>query len=190
MGRHLARKALRKGAYCAVSGGDTARNRITDVIRVTSPRITLRLYAIGPHGAGGAQGNEMRRLRAGRGAPADSVRGWAGCLLSGLRLPALPVRPAVKSAAVPPRPATAQAVPGSTTRLSPGAPISGRSPGRLAGPAYQHPAPPTVSGSAAPLAGHCAGQPRRGDKRGYAACGRATRWVISASRIVQAASRP
>lgn len=164
-----------QGGLLCRFGRLAARNRITDVIRVTSPRITLRLYAIGPHGAGGAQGNEMRRLRAGRGAPADSVSGWAGCLLSGLRLPALPVRPAVKSAAVPPRPATAQAVPGSTTRLSPGAPISGRSPGRLAGPAYQHPAPPTVSGSAAPLAGHCAGQPRRGGKRGRAACGRATR---------------
>lgn len=166
MGRHLPRKALRKGAYCAVSGGTAARNRITDVIRVTSPRITLRLYAIGPHGAGSAQGNEMRRLQAGRGAPADSVSGWAGCLLSGLRLPTLPVRPAVQAVAVPPRPATAQAVPGSTTRLTPGAPLAGRSPGHLSGPASQHPAPPTVSGSAAPLAGHCAGQPRRGGKKG------------------------
>lgn len=175
MGRHLHRQAQRKGAYCAVSGGYTARYRITDVIRVTSPRITLRLYAIGPHGAGGAQGNELRRLRAGRGAPADSVSGWAGRLLSGLRLPTLPVRPAMQSAAVPPRPATAQAVHGSTTRLAPGAPIAGRSPGRLVGPAYQHPAPPTDSGSAAPLAGHCAGQPRRGGKRGRAACGRDTR---------------
>lgn len=190
MGRHLPRKAQRKGAYCAVSGGYTARYRITDVIRVTSPRITQRLYAIGP-----PWGRRCVRQRdtppaGGTRGPADSVSGWAGCLLSGLRLPALPVRPAVKSAAVPPRPATAQAVPGSTTRLSPGAPISGRSPGRLAGPAYQHPAPPTISGSAAPLAGHCAGQPRRGGKRGDAACGRDTRREISASRIVQAASRP
>lgn len=177
MGRRLPRKAQRKGANCAVSGGCTALNRITDVIRVASPRITLRLYAIGPppNGAGGAQGNERRRPRAGRGVPADSVSGWAGRLLSGLRLPALPVRPAVQSAAVPPRPATAQAVPGSTTRLSPGAPIAGRSPGRLAGPASQHPAPPTVSGSAAPLAGHWRRPaPARG-RRGDAACGRDTR---------------
>lgn len=121
---------------------------------VTSPHITCRYAHNRAQWAGGAQGNERRRLRAGRGAPADSVSGWAGRLLSGLRLPALPVRPAVQSAAVPPRPATAQAVPGSTTRLKPGAPIAGRSPGRLAGPASQHPAPPTDSGSAAPLAGH------------------------------------
>lgn len=175
MGRHLHRQAQRKGAYCAVSGGYTALHRITDVIRVASPRITQRLYAIGPQWGRRCARQRERRLRAGRGAPADSVSGWAGRLLSGLRLPTLPVRPAVQSVAVPPRPATAQAVPGSTTRLEPGAPIAGRSPGRLAGPASQHPAPPTVSGSAAPLAGHCAGQPRRGGRRGDAACGRATR---------------
>lgn len=98
---------------------------------VTSPHITCRYAHNRAQWAGGAQGNEMRRLRAGRGAPADSVSGWAGRLLSGLRLPTLPVRPAMQSAAVPPRPATAQAVHGSTTRLSPGAPIAGRSPGRL-----------------------------------------------------------
>ena len=190
MGRHLHRKAQRKGANCAVSGGYTALNRITDVMRVTSPRITQRLCAIGPNGAGGALGNEIRRLRAGRGAPADSVSGWAGRLLSGLRLPALPVRPAVQSGAVPPRPATAQAAPGSTTRLPPVAPIAGRSPGRLSGPASQHPAPPTVSGSAAPLAGHwrrpapARGQEgRRRLRAGY-------QTEDSASRIVQAASRP
>lgn len=48
MGRHLPRKAQRRGANCAVSGGDTALNRITDVMRVASPRITQRLCAIGP----------------------------------------------------------------------------------------------------------------------------------------------
>lgn len=133
---------------------------------VTSPHITCRYAHNRAQWAGGAQGNERRRLRAGRGAPADSVSGWAGRLLSGLRLPTLPVRPAVQAVAVPPRPATAQAMPGSTTRLEPGAPLAGRSPGRFSGPAYQHPAPPTVSGSAAPLAGHYAGQPRRGGRRG------------------------
>lgn len=48
MDGHLPRKALRRGANCAVSGGYTALNRITDVMRVASPRITQRLCAIGP----------------------------------------------------------------------------------------------------------------------------------------------
>lgn len=77
MGRHLHRQAQRKGAYCAVSGGYTARYRITDVIRVTSPRITLRLYAIGPPWgrrcvrqrdtppAGGTRGPRRQRQRVG-----------------------------------------------------------------------------------------------------------------------------
>ena len=41
-------EAASSRAFCAVSGGYTALNRITDVIRVASPRITLRLYAKGP----------------------------------------------------------------------------------------------------------------------------------------------
>lgn len=190
MGRHLHRQAQRKGAYCAVSGGTAALNRITDVIRVTSPRITLRLYAIGPPWgrrcarqrdappAGGTRGPRRQRQRVGgpsavRPTPARSpgATGYAIC-----RRGAAPGHCAGRARLHYP--------------AMPGAPIAGRSPGRLAGPAYQHPAPPTVSGSAAPLAGHCAGQPRRGDKRGYVACGRATRREIIASRIVQAASRP
>lgn len=48
------------GRYCAVSGGYTALNRITDVIRVASPRITLRLYAIAPKRSAAAKGNGTR----------------------------------------------------------------------------------------------------------------------------------
>lgn len=65
MGRHLHRKAQRRGANCAVSGGCTALNRITDVIRVASPRITLRLYAIGPP-KGQAVRKETRSAACGR----------------------------------------------------------------------------------------------------------------------------
>ena len=50
----------RNGRYCAVSGGFTALNRITDVIRVASPRITLRLYAIAPRRSAAAKGNGTR----------------------------------------------------------------------------------------------------------------------------------
>lgn len=77
MGRHLHRQAQRKGANCAVSGGCTALHRITDVIRVTSPRITQRLCAIGPQWgrrcarqretppAGGTRGPRRQRQRVG-----------------------------------------------------------------------------------------------------------------------------
>lgn len=67
MGRHLPRKAQRRGANCAVSGGDTALNRITDVMRVASPRITQRLCAIGPP-----------RGQAERKATRDAARGREG----------------------------------------------------------------------------------------------------------------
>lgn len=50
----------RNGRYCAVSGGFTALNRITDVIRVASPRITQRLYAIAPKRSAAAKGNGTR----------------------------------------------------------------------------------------------------------------------------------
>lgn len=91
MGRHLHRQAQRKGANCAVSGGCTALNRITDVIRVTSPRITQRLCAIGPQWgrrcarqrvtppAGGTRGPRRQRQRVGgpsavRPTPASAPR--------------------------------------------------------------------------------------------------------------------
>lgn len=97
MGRHLHRQAQRKGAYCAVSGGYTALHRITDVIRVTSPRITQRLYAIGPQWgrrcarqrvtppAGGTRGPRRQRQRVGgpsavRPTPACSP-GAPGCAI-------------------------------------------------------------------------------------------------------------
>lgn len=57
------------GAYCAVPGGCTARNRITDVMRncfaiVRYRRITQRLYAIGPTGQ--AQRKATRYAACGR----------------------------------------------------------------------------------------------------------------------------
>lgn len=57
------------GAYCAVPGGCTARNRITDVMRncfaiVRCRRITQRLYAIGPTGQ--AQRKATRYAACGR----------------------------------------------------------------------------------------------------------------------------
>lgn len=60
----------RNGRYCAVSGGFTALNRITDVIRVTSPRITQRLYAIAP------RGQQQRKATGRGGVPPAAAGGW------------------------------------------------------------------------------------------------------------------
>lgn len=73
MGRRLARKAQRRGANCAVSGGYTALNRITDVMRVASPRITQRLCAIGP-----PRGQAVRKATSNAACGRDGVGPPAG----------------------------------------------------------------------------------------------------------------
>lgn len=104
MGRHLARQAQRRGANCAVSGGYTALNRITDVMRVASPRITQRLCAIGPP-RGQAVRKETRDAACGRASDAAGAsasrraellagHSQAAPVCAGVSAPPLPQGPA------------------------------------------------------------------------------------------------
>lgn len=87
------------GAYCAVPGGCTARNRITDVMRncfaiVRCRRITQRLYAIGPTGQD--QRKATRYAACGRACDAAGISAsrraelLAGHRLAALSLPGFP----------------------------------------------------------------------------------------------------
>lgn len=190
MGRHLPRKAQRKGANCAVSGGCTALNRITDVIRVASPRITLRLYAIGPQWgrrcarqretppAGGTRGPRRQRQRVGgpsavRPTPACSP-GAPGCAIC--RRSAAPGHCAGRARLHYPAIAgCANCRPVSRSFGRPGLPASSTAHGqrqcRAAGWPLRRPAPARGQ------------EGRRRLRAGY-------QTEIRASRIVQAASRP